>query len=148
MRFGCQIWVSKDEVKYVNEICTLDLLEKSVKKTTLGKHVFWDFILETLSEGFVCFRGTFCRPVGPLSSAWERNCNVLEKPNCLPPGGHRTRGSVSLFENDLTEVLNGWTDFCMKSNKSFSLCDIEISREWYAIWEPYLGLQGSGKTCQ
>ena len=32
MRFGCQIWVSKDEVKCVNDIGMLDLLEKSVKQ--------------------------------------------------------------------------------------------------------------------
>ena len=31
MRFGCQIWVSKDEVKCVNDIGMLDLLEKSVE---------------------------------------------------------------------------------------------------------------------
>ena len=46
MRFGCQIWVSKDEGKCVNDIGMLDLLEKSVKnkKTTLGKHVLGDLI--------------------------------------------------------------------------------------------------------
>ncbi len=46
MRFGCQTWVSKDEVKCVNDIGMLDLLEKSVrnKKTTLGKHIFLDDI--------------------------------------------------------------------------------------------------------
>ena len=53
-----------------------------------------------------------------------------------------TRRSVSLFENDLTDALNGWTDCCMKSNKSFSLCDIEVSSEKYPICVPYLRLQG------
>ena len=35
MRVGCQIWVSKDEVKCVNDIGMLDLLEKLLKKTNI-----------------------------------------------------------------------------------------------------------------
>ena len=88
----------------------------------------------------MCFWGArFVGQLVPCPGPWNDIAMFLKDAIvCLQEG---TRGSVSLFENDLIDALNGSTDCCMKSNKSFSLCDIEKSSEEYASWVPDLGLQ-------